>query len=200
MYSKERVSGRLTSYLGSLPNGLESYPECTVKTSLLRGLLAACPPLDDLQVQGPLRELLLDPPGANAWIPEAHFVAAHLAIADDLELSTEDMLQRTYQANKALTGSAMYRALASVASPALLLRGAKAGWGLIHRGVHLTLHAEKARARLVLTHPPHLYNSLAHESAAWGFRAVVEAAHGREVQAVLEQSMPTGASVLVAWA
>ncbi len=79
-------------------------------------------------------------------------------------------------------------------------RGAQAGWRLIHRGVHLTLHAEKLRARLVLTHPPHLYNSLAHESAAWGFRAVVEAAHGREVHSELEQSMPTGASVLVAWA
>ncbi|MEZ4371839.1 MAG: hypothetical protein R3B07_13480 [Polyangiaceae bacterium] len=199
MYSAERVSGRLTSYLGNLPGGLDSYPDCTVKASLLRALLVACPPLHDLQLRGPLRDLLLDPPGANSWIPETHFVAAHLAIADGLGLTTEDMLQRTYQANKSLTSSAMYRALASVASPALLLRGAKAGWGLLHRGVHLTLHAEKERARLVLTHPPNLYNSLAHESAAWGFRAVVEAAQGSNVQASLEQSLPTGASVLVAW-
>ncbi|MGE0323631.1 MAG: hypothetical protein AB7K71_34670 [Polyangiaceae bacterium] len=199
MYSAKRVSGRLTSYLGNLPHGLDSYPDCTVKASLLRALLAACPPLGGLEVDAPLRELLLDPPGANSWIPEAHFVAAHLALADSLELSSQDMLRRTYQANRSLTSSAMYRALASVASPSILLRGAKAGWGLLHRGVHLTLHAEKERARLVLTHPPHLYNTLAHESAAWGFRAVVEAAQGSDVQASLEQSLPTGASVLVAW-
>lgn len=193
------MKGRLTSYLGKLPSGLDSYPECEVKASLLRALLGVCPPLHGLSLESPLEELILDPPGPNAWIPEAHFVAAHLAIADGLALSSADMLRRTYEANKSLTNSAMYRALASVASPALLLRGAKAGWRLIHRGVHLTLHAETRRARLVLTHPPHLYDTLAHESAAWGFRAVLEAAHGRDIQSDLEQSLPTGASVLLAW-
>ncbi|MEZ4229920.1 MAG: hypothetical protein R3B89_12160 [Polyangiaceae bacterium] len=194
------MTGRLASYLGKLPRGLDSYPDYEVKASLLRALVGACPPLTGLDFDGALGELLRDPPSANSWIPEVHFVAAHLAIADGLGLSSDEMLRRTYQANRSLTSSPMYRALASVASPGLLLRGAKAGWGLIHRGVHLTLHAEKNRARLVLTHPPHLYNVLAHESAAWGFRAVVEAAHGKDVQAGLEQSLPTGASVLVTWA
>lgn len=194
------MASRLSSYLDELPAGLGSYPECEAKASLLRALLEACPPLHQARLPAELSELLLRPPGANSWIPEVHLVAAHLVIAEALGLSDEEMLERTYQANRALTRSPMYRALARVASPMMLLRGAKAGWGLLHRGVHLTLQADSGRARVVLTHPPNLYNRLAHESAARGFCAVVEAAHGRAVTAELEQSLPSGTSLMLRWA
>ncbi len=193
------MASQLSSYLDELPAGLGSYPECEAKASLLRALLGVCPPLDGVELPPELRELLLRPPGANAWIPEVHLVASHLAIVGCLGLSEDDMLRRTYLANRALTGSPMYRALARVASPGMLLRGAKAAWGLIHRGVRLAIHVDAGRARVVLTHPPNLYDALAHESAALGFMAVVEAANGKAVTATLEQSLPSGTSILVKW-
>ena len=58
VYAGARVTGRLASYLGKLPRGLDSYPDYEVKASLLRALVGACPPLTGLDFDGALGELL----------------------------------------------------------------------------------------------------------------------------------------------
>lgn len=187
-------------YLAPLPDGLESHPRHMVKSSLLRGVLAECPTGADLESLPPsLAQLIRDPPPPSAWIPEVAFVAAHFAMLDLYGLSADDVIERTYRANAKLANSPMYRALARVASPGLLLRGAVASWGLIHRGVTLRTAPLDGGATLTLRHPAHLYPELAHLSAALGFRAVVEAANGKEVTSRLVSSSPEEARVEVRW-
>lgn len=194
------VPGEVARYLERLPEGLESYPRHLVKSSLLRGMLAECPSGGDLELLPPaLAQIVAEPPPPSAWIPEVCFVAAHFAMQDLHAIDADDMLERTYRANAKLTGSRMYRALARVASPGLLLRGAATSWGLIHRGVSLRVSARDGEAELTLRHPPHLYPELAHRSAALGFRAVVEAANGKGVTAEVSSSGPESASVRVRW-
>lgn len=146
-----------------------------------------------------LRQVIAAPPPPSAWIPEAHLVAAHFAIMDMHGLDVEDMLERTYRANRKLTESRMYRALAKVASPTIILKGARMSWGFIHKGVQLRADFGERSARITLRHPPHLYPRLAHRSAALGFRAVLEACHGENPSAVLVSSSPEEARVELEW-
>jgi hypothetical protein len=73
----------MRSYLERLPLGVDSHPECEVKASVLRDVLATRSlgdVLDALPV--PVRELVTDPPPINAWIREVHALVAMLAIRD----------------------------------------------------------------------------------------------------------------------
>jgi hypothetical protein len=191
---------QLASYLGTLPSGIDSYPQCLAKSSLLRAVI------DELggsrELEGTPLELarqIAEPEPPNAWIREVVYVAAHYALRDALEIDEEEMLQVTYRANRKLTESRMYRALATVASPQLLLKGAQLGWKLLHRGVSLRVSTVSHRAEVVVRHPPGLWPKTAHRSAALGFRAVVEAAHGREPSARVLESRADGARFELNW-
>lgn len=190
----------LAAYLARLPVGIASHPHCRAKCSLLRGLLDECEPVRRLEDAPPeLERLLLSPPPPSAWVPEVLYVAAHFALLDVEGVSVEEMLQRTYRANKKLTESRMYRALARVASPSILLRGAGMSWGLIHQGVKLGVDVERRGAQITLSHPAHLYPRLAHRSAALGFLAVLEAANAESPSAEVVKSGPDGAIVRATW-
>ena len=191
---------RLSVYLARLPDGVQSYPRHLVKCSLLRGLIAECPTGGDTSGLPEEVRLLIDsPPPPSVWIPEVQFVAAHFAIVDMHQLEPDDMLQRTYRANRKLTESRMYRALAKMATPSLLLRGASMSWGFIHKGITLRADVEATTALLTLRHPPHLYPSLAHRSAALGFKAVLEASNGRNPHAEVVRSSVDRTQVRVSW-
>lgn len=190
----------LAEYLERLPLGIDSYPRHLVKSSLLRGLLAECPAGGDVTaLPVTLRSVLSNPPPPSAWIPEVHFVACHFAVVDMHQLDPEEMQQRTYRANRKLTESAMYRALATVSSPGVLLRVARMSWGLIHKGITLHADVESNAAVLTLRHPPHLYTSVAHRSAALGFIAVLEASHGKNPHAEVVHSAVDHTQIRASW-
>lgn len=190
----------LYGYLQKLPAGIDSYPECTARASLLRGVLAewnGTVPTDGLPAQ--LASLMRAPPPADAWVPEVAYVAAHYAINDLEELGTERMLELTYRASRRLTESRMYRVLTKVGSPTIIVRGASISWGRLHRGVPLRMGVTKGRARLLLRHPKHLWPALAHESAALGFRAVLESAGASEISMQIIASHMEGVELELAW-
>jgi hypothetical protein len=190
----------LSGYVAGLPTGLESYPDFQAKCSLLRGVLDKCPAFERIDgMPSALRDVLLNPPAPSAWIPEVYYVAAHFAVVDACGVSPSEVIEITYRANKALTESRMYRALAKVASPSTLMRGAVMSWGLIHKGVQLSLKTRPMGARLRLSHPHNLYPKLAHDSAALGFRAVIEAAGGEDVVSEVTSSWPRGAEFEARW-
>ena len=126
-------------------------------------------------------------------------MAVHYAVGEGDGLSDEALLEMTYRANRRLTESRMYRALATVASPQLLIKGASMSWGLLHKGTNLKVSSSKGQADAAVTHPPNVWPRLAHESAALGFKAVIEAAHGREVTSRVVESTPEGARFEVRW-
>jgi len=196
---EERFPG-LARYLAALPNGLLSYPAYVAKASLLRGVLELWGGADRVAgLPEPLLGAMKCPPPPNAWLPEVLYVAGHYAILDIDGLDSETILQLTYRANRRLTESPMYAVLAKVASPGILLRGAALSWGLLHRGVTLHVDAQSRAARLTVNHPPYLWTALAHESAARGFRAVLEAARGKDIVARVVSSKPTRADFKLEW-
>ncbi len=190
----------LATYLVSLPNGIDSYPQCLAKASLLRAVvdeLGGPRKLDG--IPPPLARELAKPSPPNAWIREVTYVAAHFALLDALGLSEPEMLEATYRANRKLTESRMYRALAQLASPNLLLRGAEISWRLIHRGVSLRMHPGSQKMEIFVRHPSGLWTAVAHQSAALGFRAVVEASNGDNADAQVVESRLDGARFEVTW-
>jgi hypothetical protein len=191
---------RLAEYVARLPEGLRSFPECRAKASLLRALLEARGDRP-LPGAGPpeLLNLLSEPPTPNVWISEVHFVAIHYLLADTDRASEKEVIEMTYRASRSLTESRMYSALAKVASPGIMFRGAVTSWGLIHRGVRLTAKSTSGHASAWLLHPPHLYPRVAHVSAGEGFRAVIEAANGQAVVVTLRESRPDGAEYEARW-
>lgn len=190
----------LTEYLGGLPEGIESYPQCVAKASLLRAVLDELGgPRSESGLPDALARELAEPSPPSAWIPEVIYVAAHYALQDLTGTSDDEMLEITYRANRKLTESTMYRALAKVATPRILLKGAQVGWKLIHRGVVLRVHSRAGRSEVIVRHPPKLWPATAHRSAALGFRAVIEAAHGKNPQAEVAESRDDGARFELSW-
>lgn len=191
---------RLEEYVSSLPEGLDSYGRCQAKASMLRTALQTGGLRAPQQgLPAPLRDLFEAPPAVTAWIPEAVSVAAHLAVADENGLSDEALLDWTYQTNRQLAHSRLYRAVASLASPDLVLRVARTSWKVLHRGIDLAVQRDNHRAELSVTHPGGVWNRLVHLATATGFRAVLESSRGKNVSVNLAESRADGATYNCAW-
>lgn len=183
---------RLERYIEGLPEGLASYPAYKAKATIVRALsdeMALEPSRLDGAPQE-LRALVAEPPPATAWIRESVVIALHFACADAAGLPHGKMLERIYATSKRMIDSPMYRILAKVASPNLLLRGAELSWLLLHRGVTLDAELGDHTARITTRHPPHLWTSLVHEGVGVGFRAVIESAGGTNVGCSVLRSEP----------
>jgi hypothetical protein len=190
----------LAGYLAGLPAGIDSHPQCFAKSSLLRAVIDETGGPRRLEgIPSVLARHIDEPEPPNAWIPEVIYVAAHFALKDVLGIDDDEMLGVTFRANKKLTESRMYRALAMVASPELLLKGAQVGWRVLHRGVSLRVHVVDRSAEISVRHPIGLWTELAHRSAALGFSAVITAARGRDPVVEVTESREDGARFALGW-
>ncbi len=134
------VLPRLERYLSGLAGGLSAYPACLAKGALVRNLFHLHPATDVAdRLPEPLRTLALEPPMGSEWIPEVHFAALLLAVADLRGLDEPALRAWTRDRNRLLFASPAYRILMAVASPAQLLRFAGARWCNWHRGSSLEI-------------------------------------------------------------
>lgn len=146
-------SRRLEAYLASLPAGLDSYPTCAQKGSVVRAFLAGAPQLRNLPE--PLRVLASEKPLATSWVPEVHTSALYLALADQHFPRESDFLAYCARRNADLLRSPMYRALLAIGSPAMMLQAIRMAWPLFHRGTSLAvIEKGPGRARLQMAFPP----------------------------------------------
>lgn len=179
---------RVDAYLGGLPAGLASYPECLSKASLPLTLLEGLPdprpsPFD---LPEPARRYLLDPP-SRLWVPEVEAMAISLIIADHYEMTDAQYLAWLKVRNLSFLNSLMYRAVMSFLSPAHIVPKAATRWAAVHRGSDLVVNFVGPRdVDMVLTFPPRLFAPILLEH----FTAVFEA--------VLERTNACGGEVLLA--
>jgi len=194
-----RAFPRVAAYLDSLPEGLASYPGFKSKASIYLALVAELGvPLRTAGFPAKLAGLIDSPPTGNTWVPTVHVNAIELLIADHLA-SSEAFVQLAYQMNRKLLGSAMYRPLVFVSSPAFLLKVSAMVWGRFHSGTVLRPRIEHNSARLDLSFPERLLPRLLLEDKATAYRAAAEAAGGREVTAVVEECSADRARFALAW-
>jgi hypothetical protein len=93
----------------------------------------------------------------------------------------------------------LYRMLVAVASPAVLLQGAKMKWTSMHRGTDLEVTRTATGAEVRMTYPPHLYTTLNLAGFADGFEAILELSKARDVGVEVLSAGPTGCRFVATW-
>lgn len=183
------------SYLASLPNGLDSYPECEhkgeplavwLRQSAAGGLAPRLP-----------REVaaFLDPGRAFPdWVPEVHANVLYLAIRDARFEDDESFVAHAHRCNRAVLDTPTNRLLFWVAAPKAILRAAGARWRSLHRGSSIeVLFAKDTSAQVVLRYPACLFPAIVLRGTATGFVAALANAGARDVRLDLVRAGPTDA-------
>jgi hypothetical protein len=184
---------RLTAYVGGLPAGLASYPECLIKASLPLMLLEGMPSPrpDPSDLPDPARRYLLGRP-SRLWVPEVEAMAISLIVADQYQMSDAQYLAWLRTQNLSFLNSLMYRAVMSFMSPAHVVPKAAARWAAVHRGSDLTVTFVGARdVDMVLTFPPRLFAPILLEHFTAVFEAVLERSNARVGEVVLAEASDT---------
>ena len=193
---------RFAAYLAALPGGLAAYPDCIAKGALIRTTVDDQPGLVSRAAELPreLARLLLDPPLAGEWLPEAHFVALFHAHNDLLGLDEVGVQARSRERNRLLFESPAYRILMAVLSPATLLRFAGKRWENFHRGTRLEVSgASDDGVRAVLRFPRNLFDRLVLLAYGQSFAAALELSGAREPVVHLERVEPESGHFRVVW-
>ena len=196
------LSSSIRKYLDALPNGAASYPECCVKASVLRQHVNAKPLGPEVDLPPLTRRLVDDPPTVTEWIPEIHFNIAMLAILDvhfDAR-RLESYHAWSYEQNRKLLGTPLYRMMFLLVTPERLLRGIEKRWGAFRRGTEFRiLSATAGRAELCVQSPPFLYTSLSLQRMARAFQAAIDCAGARASHVELASHTSTESVFSLGW-
>ena len=174
----------MNTYLTTLPSGLDSYPACTMKGSVLRSFLEKLPVTNSFDgVPENLRTLVRERPLPGAWISEVQASALFAFAAAEYFPSGNAYEHHAHDANYALLNSLTYRVLFRLVGVTRLIDQVAARWGHFHRGTQLTVieRPTERGATLALRSPPnHVPAALAQAYRA-AFIAALEIAGEREV-------------------
>lgn len=162
---------RLDAYIAQLPEGLDSFPECLAKASVVRKVYE----FSELPLTGlpePLQAVLDNPPPSSAWLPQVHVLALVVAMVEARELPPAREAAWIRDAATHLFASPMYRILMWAATPRLVFKSANVRWSAFFKGSHLSSDVEEHSA-VVQLHAP---RALFHEDLAKIFEHVIYAA------------------------
>lgn len=193
---------RLVQYVQTLPEGLDSYPDCQIKASLYRALLDQVSLPSEVVEALPacLRALVEDPVPISGWVPTVRHMALRSAMCDVAFRSEEEFFQVTYDNQRALFRGPLYAILFRVGTPRLFIRGAGRRWTAFHRGTSLEVTSAQERSgSLSLTYPPHLWDTLGFGGLRSAFRATLELAGARDVVLEIEPVSPSLAHCVARW-
>ncbi|HSM92566.1 MAG TPA: hypothetical protein VLT47_06715 [Anaeromyxobacteraceae bacterium] len=201
MKSESAGLARMERYLAGLPAGLDAFPECVAKGSVLRSTLVQQPVAEiAARLPAALRALVVDPPVDSEWMSEVRFVAIYLGVADVRGLADDEVLAWSRDRNRALFRNPAYRILMAVSSPATLLRGATMRWSNWHRGSTLEIEGiTDAGVRALLRFPPGLFDGLMLKVFGEAFSAALELARAPSPRSAVELVEPGVARYLVTW-
>lgn len=180
---------RTAAYLASLPDGLDSYPRCRVRTVVTREITDEFPAvLDHPGVDPEVRALLRRSIDGGEWMLDARGMALRLLVRD-IAFETDATYHRWYfDVAGRVFAKPLYRFLMYVVSPTLVMLGATKRWAAFREGSTLTARLERNRGELELAFPRHLYPELTLVGFGEAFRASVLAARGREPKVELVEA------------
>jgi hypothetical protein len=162
-------------YVGSLPGGLDAYPNAVAKGSLVRSALQDQPPEVLAALPEPLRRWTSEPPFDSEWVSETRLSALIHAIAELRGWDAGDCQEWTRQRNVALLTSPIYRSLMVTESPERMLRWIAMRWANFHRGSSLAFEGfADDGARLSLTFPSRVYDGTVLRAGGGAFAAALQ--------------------------
>ncbi|MCA9606544.1 MAG: hypothetical protein KC619_13155 [Myxococcales bacterium] len=156
---------RLERYLARLPDGWASYPECTIKATLVQAAFAAIPEGSMGRLPAPLLARASERVLSTSWAPEVEMIAIiHAAV--DLRSETPGgeaaLWEQVTQENVALFQRKEYRPLIRAGNPGRAIEHLSRSWNLFHRGTTFEcLETTPGRVVLLHTYPHLLFPSLA---------------------------------------
>jgi hypothetical protein len=182
----------LESYLTTLPNGLDSFPEAQIRGSAMRSALERCARVGVklALLPPPLGQMKDEPPAVHHWIPEVQHSTLMLAAYEQVFASAGGISgfeTWVFEDNKRLLSSGLYRVLFAVVSPERVLLGAPKRWTAFRRGSSIrVLESKRAEALVEMVHPKGLMNlvGIIAVGAAWRAAARVAGATATKVAVV----------------
>lgn len=177
---------RLQAFLSGLPQGLDSFPACRAKGSMLRAALELRAIPDGAAALEPrIARLFFDPPPSSAWITEAEYVAFSLAMADLRHMDAPAFTRYWHEVMLHMTDG-VYSAALSLLSPSLLLRSMAALWGGFHRGLPLSAATLPGGLLLQMTIPRGLFPPIIFDGFVGVFQALLKRSRRPASRALLE--------------
>jgi hypothetical protein len=190
----------LAEYLEGLPGGLDAYPDCEGKASLITSALEGhdveamtegLPPL--------LRDAIGNPMPAGLWAPAVLCDAVFFAVCDRYYPTEAAVRRWTHERTTAMADNVLYRALLRVPGPKILLKAGARAHGLFQRGTRFDLELKTGRAVVTLSFPPRLHVGLNLVANVALWQALVEITGGKNVQSQLVSQTATRAAYLVTY-
>lgn len=190
----------LARYLDALPHGLDSYPDCQAKVSLVRSMLEEHPLAKFVpELPTPLAELIRQPPPMSAWMSEVHLRAILRVIHDRVLTDRRAFVKWTYEAQKRLLAGPVYRLLFSVMSVERLGDIAPSRWARFHRGSTMRVDYGDMQSRVSFQFPPHLLDDLDLEASLAGIHVAIELMVRRTAEFAEMKVTPTSSSAVLRW-
>lgn len=192
---------RTRAYVASLPNGLDSYPECRSKGSIWKAILRAT---DTSSLAGRVppelfaleRDSLYD----SAWMPMVQNFACHMVLRDCLFPADRMLAEHFRKINRDLFTGPLYRVLVALASPAMLIQAADRRFAALFQGIDIkVVMTGPNSARLTQTYPPDLVPALIGRMFLVGFEVAVELAGGKNLSGRVLEHGKTEARYELRW-
>lgn len=178
------------TYLSRLPQGAESYRECEVKGSVVREVASGFDAATVATLPPSLREVIANPPPVSSWVQEVPLNVLLLVQHEVLARRTghrETMVDRAYEATRALLNTPLYKILFIVVSPERLFSGLDRRWSSMRRGTSIELlELAPMRARIRANFPAHHYNETLLKIRASSLRASLSCAGAKEVEVAID--------------
>ncbi|HEY3444884.1 MAG TPA: hypothetical protein VGK67_00915 [Myxococcales bacterium] len=201
MFDRARYP-RLAQYLDTLPNALASFPEAQAKGSICKHLLEKHPIKDPQGLPDEIVAFTGKTIPSAAWVSEAACMGLHLAIGDTYQMGAAEYDRWLYEHNAGLLeGRFMFKALMSLASPAVLMQGAAIRFNGFHQGTRLELASSAAKGLdFHLAYPSGLYTELCLAAFRAAFQVSLDMTKARDVRCALVSAEPAKAQFRVTWA
>ncbi len=175
------LPGRISEYLGRLPEGLASYPDVCVVPGIV-SLWTKGHDADVLQSALPasLRGLVSGQSGASAWIPEVHATVVYLTLRELFFSSDDAFVRDAHTRNQQLLGGSRFGDPPRL-SPANIEGKSRALFNQMHRGIGVEADVTRQPWTWRLTFPPHLVPPLLARCYATALAAGLEFAGKKAV-------------------
>jgi hypothetical protein len=188
------------AYIAELPEGLDSYPRCRVRTAVTRLITERFPKLLEHPGIDPTFNVRLRAAlDQGEWMPETVGTVTRILTREAAFESDDQYNEWTFQIAQELFARPFYRVLMYVVSPSLVMLGASRRWNAFREGTTLVAKVSGNGGDIALSFPPRLYTPLILEGFGHAFRASLVAARARNIRLELVGAEQQSARWSVTW-
>lgn len=188
------------AYVASLPHGLDSFPECRVRTVVNQFIAERHPEVfRHPGIPASFRTLAAERARRLDWVPEVVGITARLLVRDIVHRSDTEYYAWMYDLASEVFSRPFYRTLWYVMSPTLVLTGASKRWNTLREGTTLTATNHARGGELTLRYPPGMYLRMSLLGFSEAFRASLVASRAKHPEVQLDDREPGIARWKLGW-